>query len=145
MEAECNARIFVGGRTKGFKGKCPGILEELMIALDKEHPVFLIGAFGGVTKHVIGALQRESSEIFSTNYYYDNEHYKEVVELYKEKGIDSLDFSNYYSKLEETGFEGIAKLNGLTVKENLRLAVTPHINEIVFLVLKGLAIIANKR
>ena len=40
MEDECNARVFIGGRTKGFKGKCPGILEELLIALENKHPVY---------------------------------------------------------------------------------------------------------
>jgi hypothetical protein len=66
MEAECNARIFIGGRTKGFKGKCAGILEELLIAIKHNHPVYLVGAFGGITKDAIEALKGNKPNIILT-------------------------------------------------------------------------------
>ncbi len=43
------AHVFIGGRTKGSKGRKPGILEEFLLAKEKGHPVFLLGGFGGET------------------------------------------------------------------------------------------------
>lgn len=139
MEADCNARIFIGGKTKGFKGKCPGILEELLIAIENKHPVYLIGAFGGITKDIIVALSGKKSESFTGEYYYDSEDYKNMVALYNEKHPDNLiNYEEYFSKLQAIGLNGIASLNGLSEADNLRLTVTPHISEIVYLILKGL-------
>lgn len=139
MEADCNARIFIGGRTTGFKGKCPGILEELLIALEHSHPVYLVGAFGGITKDTIDALNGKQPNSFSNAYYFNNELYKKMFLIFNKKHPRSLiDYSKYLSKLQTIGLNGIAKHNGLSISENLRLTTTPHINEVVYLILKGL-------
>ena len=64
MEDECDARIFIGGKISGYKGKCPGVLEEFLIATASTHPVYLVGAFGGVTHDIIQALQGMQEESF---------------------------------------------------------------------------------
>ncbi len=139
MESECNARIFIGGRAKGFKGKHPGILEELLIAIINNHPVYLIGAYGGITKAVIDALNNKESDSFSNEYYFDNSEYKKMFDIYNEKHTDSkIDYPQQFSTLKNLGFKSISKTNGLSESENQRLATTPHINEIVYLILKGL-------
>jgi len=139
MEVTCDARIFIGGRTKGFKGKCPGILEELLIALEHKHPVYLVGAFGGITKDAIEALQGNKPISFSNEYYFDNADYKNMFTIYNEKHPNNpIDLSKYLSTLHAIGLKGIAKQNGLSEKDNLRLAKTPHISEVVYLILKGL-------
>jgi len=139
MESVCYARVFIGGRTKGFKGKCPGILEELLIALQHRHPVYLVGAFGGITRNAINALQGNHSDVFFNDYYTQNPEYREMFEIYNDRQSNTaIDYSTYYSILKGIGLIGISDFNGLTVEENLRLALTPHISEIVFLILKGL-------
>src|ERR1700756_175270 len=139
MESECNARIFIGGRTKGFKGKCPGILEELLIAITKNHPIYLIGAYGGVTKDIIDALNNKESNSFSNEYYFDNTEYQKMYNIYNEKHPESkIDYPQYLSTLKNLSFKSISKINGLSESENQRLAATPHISEIVYLILKGL-------
>lgn len=139
MESECNARIFIGGRTKGFKGKCPGILEELIIALTKNHPVYLIGAFGGVTKDIIDAFNNKEANSFSNEYYFDNSEYKKMFDIYNEKHPESkIDYPQYFLMLKGLSFKSISKINGLSESDNQRLANTPHISEIVYLILKGL-------
>jgi hypothetical protein len=139
MEAECNARIFIGGRTKGFKGKCAGILEELLIALEHNHPIYLVGAFGGITKDVIEALKGNKPDSLSNEYYFDNDDYKKMFMLFNGKHPnDTIDYPKYLSQLQKIGLNKIAEQNGLSVEDNLRLTTTPHINELVYLILKGL-------
>lgn len=139
MESKCHARVFIGGRTNGFKGKCPGILEELLIALKNNHPVYLVGALGGMTKGVIDALNNINTPVFSNEYYLDKPDYKTLFTLYNSKHPDDIiDYAKYFSTLRQIGFAGLSKFNGLTEIENRRLAVTPHISEIVYLILKGL-------
>lgn len=139
MEAECNARIFIGGRTKGFKGKCAGILEELLIALQHNHPVYLVGSFGGITKDAIEALKGNKPDSFSNEYYFENDDYKKMFFLFNGKHPDNtIDYPTYLSTLQQIGLDKIAEMNGLSVKDNLRLTTTPHLNEVVYLILKGL-------
>lgn len=139
MEAGCNARIYIGGRTKGFKGKCSGILEELLIALQHNHPVYLVGAFGGITKDAIEALKGNKPGSFSNEYYFENDDYKKMFLLFNGKHPDNtIDYPKYLSILQKIGLNKIAELNGLSVKDNLRLTATPHINEVIYLILKGL-------
>jgi hypothetical protein len=139
MESECNARIFIGGRTKGFKGKCPGILEELLIAIKNNHPIYLVGAFGGITKDAIDAFNETRSNAFSSDFHLESTEYRDLFNLYNSRHEDSMiDYQHYYSILQKINFSGLSKMNGLNESENRRLAITPHISEIIYLILKGL-------
>ena len=42
-----DARIVVGGARVGFNGCLPGVLEEVLYALEHHRPVYVIGGFGG--------------------------------------------------------------------------------------------------
>jgi len=138
MEADCDARIFIGGRTRGFKGKHAGILEELLIALDRKHPIYLVGAFGGMTKDIINVLNGENPDSFANEYYSESSDYVGMLSLFNERHPDSLiNHPQCLSYLREIGWAGIAQHNGLSQSDNLRLAVTPHISEIIYLILKG--------
>lgn len=139
MEAECNARIFIGGRTKGFKGKCPGILEEFLIALEYNHPIYLVGAFGGITKEIVDGLNGRRPISFSNGYYFDNDDYMKMFANFNAKHPqEKIDYPLYLETLQQFGMDNIATLNGLSKIDNLRLTTTPHIGEIVYLILKGL-------
>jgi hypothetical protein len=139
MESECDARIFIGGRTKGFKGKCSGILEELLIALQHKHPVYLVGAFGGITKDAIDALNNIQVNSFTDEYYIESKEYEDFFALYNSRQPNNLiDYKQYFTTLQKLNFKGLSELNRLTETENKRLAFTPHISEIVYLILKGL-------
>lgn len=139
MESECNARIFIGGKTKDFKGKCSGILEEFLIAYKHKHPVYLVGAFGGITKDIVNALDGNRPKSISEEYFIGNSEYKSMMKIYNEKHPDNqIDYNMYYSALKSIELKRIAEQNGLTELDNLRLTKTPHISEIVYLILKGL-------
>ncbi|EMO46589.1 hypothetical protein [Leptospira santarosai] len=140
MESQCDARVFIGGKIKEYKGKCPGIMEELFIAVNNNHPVYLIGAFGGVTRDIISSLKNERTESFSNEFHLEDNAYTGAYAKFNEKHPeDVIDFEKYFTTFRKVGVKGVANLNGLSEAENERLFVTPHLNEIVFLILKGLA------
>ena len=59
--------------------------------------------------------------------------------MYKEKCQEEMiNYEDYFYKKEGIDMKKISELNMLSLEENLRLAVTPHISEIVFLILQGL-------
>lgn len=139
MESNCDARIFIGGAIRKFKGKCPGILEELLIALEHHHPVYLVGAFGGITREAIEVLKGNLPDSFTEDFYIENTNYKNMVAIYNEKHFqNSIDYNKFVTILQSIGMKGISNLNGLSEEDNLRLTVTPHIGESVYLILKGL-------
>lgn len=145
MEQSCNARIFIGGRTKGFKGKYPGLLEEFLIAIEYKHPMYLVGAFGGIVNAIISALNDTNKDNLSNDYYKSETDYQEFISHYNIQHNESpIDYDAIKKQIQELGWERVSQQNGLTIYENKRLAKTPHINEIVYLILKGLTNIFSK-
>jgi hypothetical protein len=139
MEVICDARIFIGGAIGKFKGKCPGILEELLTALEHKHPVYLVGAFGGMTREAIEVLKGNQPNSFNNEFYFGNDDYKKMVAIYNEKHTENtIDYKKYLITLQQIGLNKIAEQNGLSIEDNLRLTTTPHISEVVYLILKGL-------
>ena len=43
-------RICLGGRTTGYEGNDPGVIEEARLALEFDKPLYLMGGFGGATR-----------------------------------------------------------------------------------------------
>ncbi len=43
-------RVCLGGRTHGFQGKEPGVMEEARLAIEYGRPLYLMGGFGGATQ-----------------------------------------------------------------------------------------------
>ncbi|WP_070138134.1 hypothetical protein [Crocinitomix algicola] len=139
MNLSCDARIFIGGKTSGFKGKYPGVLEEFVLSLKKKQPIFLIGAFGGVTMQIIESLENRETSIFNQDYMADNEDYQELITLFEQNfSENTVSYSKIKEEINNLGWDGISSLNGLTVSQNKRLATTPHISEIIYLILLGL-------
>lgn len=56
MENNAHARILVGGKMSGYSGSMPGIIEEFKIALNQEHPIYVVGGFGGASRYVADVL-----------------------------------------------------------------------------------------
>jgi hypothetical protein len=50
------ARICVGGRTRGFSGRLPGIVEEAGLAIAAGQPIYLSGLLGGASAALAGVL-----------------------------------------------------------------------------------------
>ena len=50
QELDPGCRVCLGGRTHGFQGKEPGVVEEAKLAVEYGRPLYLMGGFGGATR-----------------------------------------------------------------------------------------------
>jgi len=106
------ARITLGGRIVNYKGRMPGIAEEVLVALESRHPIFILGGVGGCARdiaHILGLARRRPASRIDW------------------KGSDLL-----------SRFDASCLNNGLNDSENERLALTPHIDESTALIVRGL-------
>lgn len=133
MESHIDARIILGGRVTGFKGYMPGLYEEATNAVKANHPLFLLGGFGGASARLIQLIKGETTSEKLFEECCSHHLYQEFVSyLDKEKAemnFKALDvFSNNMNVLK----------NGLSKEDNERLFVTTNVTEIIALILKGL-------
>ncbi|MFT5666790.1 MAG: hypothetical protein ACI9DK_000975 [Vicingaceae bacterium] len=145
MTKNNNARIVLGGKTLGYKGKYPGIVEEIYLSLKANKPTFLIGAFNGATGDAISALLGKKPERLSFDFQNSSKELKQRTDYYNEhkpKEIKEIDYEYLVSFFNKKGIESLN--NGLTEEENRRLFKTVHIPEMISLILKGLVTIFNK-
>jgi hypothetical protein len=107
-----DARIVLGGRVEGFKGRTPGVAEEALSALQVGQPLFLLGGFGGCARDIAEDIGLAPA-----------------WPVTRPAWPGRTDFAGFVS-------EGLN--NGLTVEENATLATTVHIDQAVTLILRGL-------
>ena len=132
METTISARIIVGGRAGGFKGRMAGLLEEFKIAKDSHHPIFLLGGFGGVSGMLSSAIRKVITSNAFIEEAYKHDYYVSLLKYYADKG----------SPIDYTWIDNLTNddlNNGLTIDDNDRLFVSTNIMEIVSLILKGLS------
>lgn len=112
MDRDTSARIVAGGRVEGFLGAMPGIAEEARIALERGQPLYVLGGFGGCAADVAAAIG--------------------VADV---RGVPSRDWgqADIFVNVPANGLR-----NGLTIEENRTLAATPHVDEAIALVLRGM-------
>ena len=132
MEAAVSARIIVGGRTRGFKGKMAGLLEEFKIAKDNRHPIYLVGGFGGIAGMLCAAIRKDITSQAFLKEACKHDYYVSLLKYYESKG-QPVDYS-WIDSITEADLN-----NGLTPDENNRLFSTSNIMEIVSLILHGLS------
>ena len=132
MENAVSARIIVGGRTGGFKGKMAGLLEEFKIAKDTLHPIYLVGGFGGVSGLLCRSIKKEISSKVFLDEACKHDYYESLYKYYVSKG-QPID----YSWIDGISVDDLN--NGLTPEDNKRLFTTTNIMEIVSLILQGLS------
>lgn len=139
MESHIDARIILGGRITGFKGYMPGLYEEATYAAKANHPLFLLGGFGGASARLIQLIKGETSseELFAECC--SNHSYQDFVS-YLDKEKEEMNF-----KALDVFFNNMDVLkNGLSKEDNERLFVTTNVTEIIALVLKGLHTLGRK-
>ena len=112
MLQQSKARIVLGGRTDKYKGTMPGIGEEALLSLQNRQPLYVIGGFGGCAGDIavsLGLVEGRSASHRSWNR-------REEFESYSVSDLN----------------------NGLSRDENSALASTPHIDQAIVLILRGL-------
>jgi hypothetical protein len=144
MNEQSGARVLMGGKVSGYTGKYPGLLEEAYLALRASKPLFLLGAFGGCARAVIELVEGGDPESLTQDFQTRDEAYKQLVEDYNsraaarpELGLEQIDYESVGRAFREAGPAGLR--NGLDAGDNRRLFHAVDPDEIIHLVLKGLA------
>jgi hypothetical protein len=137
MEAISQARIFIGGLDKGYKGRAPGLLEEFLLAIDKGIPVYLLGGWGGVTRKLRNHLDGGDELRVLLGEIETADTHQAMQFQYEKNGFgDDMQWPKKLLQCCEPGWN-ILK-NGLGVEENRQLSSSIHVHEAIYYVLKGL-------
>lgn len=112
LTGACHARILLGGRVTGFKGRMPGIAEEALCSIAAKQPLYVLGGFGGCARDIA-----------------------EELGLVTPHQIQTADWAE---RAQFSGMTQAALNNGLNKSENETLARTVHVDEAVALILRGL-------
>jgi hypothetical protein len=146
----CDARLIMGGSTgpvlksladgtqqvAWYAGRIPGVLEELMLSLKENLPVFVIGAFGGVGGLVADLLEGRDREEMTWAYQKNAPHAEKMQKLYDQRGDEWWGYDEMRNFLFE---KGIAGLNpGLTEEEHRELFHTTDSVRMLELIITGL-------
>lgn len=143
------ARVCIGGKERRFQGRYPGILEEALLALRERQPVYLVGLLGGAAERIGRALLagEERPPFFGEGLFQATDGRRPLVEIYEKwdrsRSGDPLDDANLdldgaWRELQGFGVENLSETNGLYPQENRRLLESPHEEEAISLVLRGL-------
>jgi hypothetical protein len=115
--AASHARIVLGGRLDGYKGVMPGIAEESLLAIENGQPIYILGGFGGCARDIAVTLGLVPA-------------WPGQLRIWEGRA----------------GFEKftVEQLNnGLNMEENILLARTPHLDQAIMLILRGLMQLVN--
>lgn len=131
MTAKTDARIVFGGKRVGFDGAMPGVVEEVLLSLERRQPIFLSGGFGGATVDIIRSLRPDYADWFPP----EQDGAESDVRLLE--GLKQIAMT-----AEKTDWDGFE--NGLSVEENGSLAASYRPSEIATFVGRGLARLLTK-
>lgn len=130
MTANTAGRMLLGGKRHGYTGSMPGVLEEAVMALEANQPLYLASGYGGAALDVACAVDAQLDRFCP-----------------RRAGDPALDGATQAGLAQVRGIvsnAGWTRLNnGLNLAENLRLAVTHRPAEIAALVALGLGRIAQ--
>ncbi len=119
MIQNCDARIVAGGKCKGYQGIMPGILEEVLIAIEKGKPLYILGGFGGIASEICNILQKNIVPTKLTKEWQilNNANYAQFLDYIESKNEKSPDYSDeMFSKIKISNLR-----NGLSKEDNIKL------------------------
>jgi hypothetical protein len=137
------ARIMLGGKTLGYKGKYPGLVEEALLTLKAGKPLYLLGGYGGAARAIIEALQGRQPKALTQAYQCADPQYAALLEEFNRKIAeqpieeDPIDYDTLVQTFAAIGIKGLN--NGLDDQENQALFATIHLEEAIILILTGLS------
>ncbi|TGN95626.1 hypothetical protein [Burkholderia sp. USMB20] len=119
MLSETHARIVLGGRVDQYRGAMPGIAEEALLSMQKGQPLFLLGGFGGCARDIAESVGLIAPWTGSRPAWPGRAAFKV--------------------------FRDVDLHNGLTQEENTILACTPHVDQAILLIIRGLLNVATTK
>ncbi|MEA5621813.1 TIR domain-containing protein [Nostoc sp. UHCC 0251] len=142
MAKQIDARIILGGQVTKYKGVFPGIAEEAALTLSNHKPLFVLGAFGGCAKAVGEALLGATPLVLTwEEQAAQSQTYAETVEFYNQRSRlgslhSAIDYNALIKTFHDTGLQGMN--NKLEESENRALFESEDLDEMIYLILKGL-------
>lgn len=142
LDEFCQARFCLGGRRGGSQGHFPGVIEEALISVQNNRPLYLAGLLGGATRQVIDAIEGQPMpedfcqptkihDLFAAPPWREND---PATRRDRETDPEAV-----WMTFRDAGIKQIAERNGLDEKENAELFQTPVLDRAIQLVLTGLA------
>ncbi|GAA4457408.1 TIR domain-containing protein [Novipirellula rosea] len=136
------ARVVVGGKIEGYKGRYAGLIEEPLLSLRAGKPLFLIGALGGCTRLVIDLLeQRDRAEMTTEAARANVENFDALVEIYREHNQEFKSREELAAEIQSYGRGGPMQVlkNGLDDDANRELFYCTEPRRIAELILTGVS------
>jgi hypothetical protein len=142
LNADCDARLCLGGRRAGSAGRYPGVIEEALLAVRDNKPLYIAGLLGGAAELVASAIEgKQLSDAFCPptpiNALYADPPIKETSA--STSADRAMNREAIWGEFANAGIRGLAAYNGLTMDENAELLHTPAIDRAVELMLIGLS------
>ena len=150
LVAQTNARVILGGKPHTFMGIIPGIIEEALLTIRKQRPLYVMGGFGGAAGLVAKAILGEHPEALTLQFQETKSPaYAEVVKIYNgerashpELKLPEIDYTSIVQELASYGLAGVSRANRLSEEDNREMFATGSIDSALFLLMKGLAAIS---
>lgn len=128
---EMNCLIVMGGKTKGYVGVLPGVLEEFLIAAHLKKPIYLIGGFGGVSKIISDVINHNIDfETFVKSLNISEDFVKRYNEL---DFVEKIDLNSIYNLIFQYKF-----MNKVDSEDNKTLMGTNNVDIIQSILFMGL-------
>jgi hypothetical protein len=121
MASQTTGVVLLGGKRHHFQGEMPGLMEEALLALEAQKPVFLAAGFGGATLDIAKALSVD-----------DGQWLPPLAGAPADDPRLSLGRERLERVARQPGWKGLA--NGLSDDENRRLAAAHRPSDIAALV-----------
>jgi hypothetical protein len=152
LSASTDARVVLGGRSHTFLGLYPGILEEALLAIEHNQPLYVLGGFGGAAHNVAQALmgnQPEELDITfqrakSAEYGAAMDAYAQLRAQRPDLNLPAVDYGaatqilKAYGAMADGAPSALSRANGLSDDENRLLFATASLDEAMYLIMKGL-------
>jgi hypothetical protein len=152
LTTRTDARILLGGRAHSYLGLYPGVLEEALLAIEHNQPLYVMGGFGGAAANVAHALMGGTPQQFdiafqrakSPEYSAALDQYDRLRARRPDLSLPSVDFAAAQSRLAVYGSavsgtaSALSRANGLSEDENWMLFATASLDEAMYLIMKGL-------
>lgn len=137
--ASSTIRICAGGKLFGYKGKMPGVLEEIVLALGSQKPIFLLGAFGGVVEVICSLLlNHDVPDALTVEWQIShNVGYADLQALAGSYG-NECDYKAVVEVIKKLKVSELASHCGLSENEYEKIMRSPFIDECIHLIVKGL-------
>jgi SLOG cluster2/TIR domain len=150
LVAHTDARVILGGAPHTFRGIIPGIIEEALLTIRKERPLYIMGGFGGAAGLVAKAILGEHPEALTLQFQVTkSQAYGEFLTTYNserashpELKLPEIDYTSIVQELASYGLAGVSRANHLSEEENREMFATGSIDSALFLLMKGLAAIS---